>query len=400
VSERSTVKRLSVQVVDQPEHLLPLTLQMRLVEPLVPRVQLDLDHLLLLRRQLGRHDVLGPAQHDRPDPPPQLGQPGRVALPLDRPPVVLREPVSGREQAGGGDGQQRPQVHQAVLQRGAGDRQFERSRDPAGTGMGLGPVVLDELGLVEHQTRPGQPGQGLALDAEQGVGGDHQVGTGNHLGHRLSALAGRLGQGDRAEPRREPVRLGCPVGHHTGRRDDKEGWRFGLDLPGLDDQRQGLQRLAQAHVVGQDPPRRWLQRKWSQRRPVELVGRSCAAVRPSLDRLDRRWCRPGRVRPRSTAPTGRSRRPGRQVLPQLVWKRLIDSSGCGRSTSAWDSVISSRSAVNSGRSRSKYTPVSRTRYSSPRARATNSSSNGTSSPSIVTVTCRSNQSVARACGWR
>ena len=102
------VKRLRVEVVDQAEHLLPLPLQVGLVEPLVPRVQLDLDHLLLLGRQLGRDGVLGPPQQERPDPSPELGQPGGVAVPLDRSAVVLGEPVGAREQARGGDARAAP----------------------------------------------------------------------------------------------------------------------------------------------------------------------------------------------------------------------------------------------------------------------------------------------------
>ena len=148
------------------------------------------------------------------------------------------------------------------------------------------------------------------------------------------------------------------------------------------------------------PPSWWLQRKLSQRRPSSWYGRSCGlqpgrrrsigsiAVVPASPRTAAFHCTDWSISaPRAARSSHR-----------LVWKRLIDSSGCGRSTSAWDSAISSRSAVNSGRSRSKYTPVSRTRYSSPRARATNSSSNGTSSPSTVTLTWRSNQSVARGRG--
>ena len=93
VSDRRMVNRLLSRSSIKPEHLLPLPLQVGLVDPLVPRVQLDLDHLLLLRWQLGGHVLLGPAQHQRPDPAAQLGQPGRVAVPLDRPAVVLGEPV-------------------------------------------------------------------------------------------------------------------------------------------------------------------------------------------------------------------------------------------------------------------------------------------------------------------
>ena len=90
-----------LQVVDQAQHLLPLPLQMGLVEPLVSRMQLDLDHLLLLGRQLGRDAVLGPPQQERSDASAELVQAGRIPVPLDRSAVVLGEPVGA---AGTGPG--------------------------------------------------------------------------------------------------------------------------------------------------------------------------------------------------------------------------------------------------------------------------------------------------------
>ena len=72
VSDRKIANRLRVDVVDQAEHLLPLALQVRLVDAAVPRVQLDLQHLLLLRRQVGGDLLLGAAQHERPDAAAQL----------------------------------------------------------------------------------------------------------------------------------------------------------------------------------------------------------------------------------------------------------------------------------------------------------------------------------------
>ena len=80
---------VGVDVGEQPEDLLPLPLQVRLVELAVPRVQFHLEHLLLLRRQVGGHLLLGAALEQRPDPPPQLGEQLGVALPFDRPGVVV-----------------------------------------------------------------------------------------------------------------------------------------------------------------------------------------------------------------------------------------------------------------------------------------------------------------------
>ena len=80
----------------------------------------------------------------------QLG----VARLLDGPRVVLAEPLGVREQPGRGDRQQRPQLHQVVLHRRAGDRDLERRRHPARALVRLGLVVLDVLGLVEEQPGP------------------------------------------------------------------------------------------------------------------------------------------------------------------------------------------------------------------------------------------------------
>ena len=44
---------VAIKIFDQAQDLLPFSLQVRLVDPPVPGVQLDLDDLLLLGRQLG-----------------------------------------------------------------------------------------------------------------------------------------------------------------------------------------------------------------------------------------------------------------------------------------------------------------------------------------------------------
>ena len=65
---------VAVHVVDEPEDLLALALQVPLVDAAVARVELHLEDLLLLRRQVGGHLFLGPALDQRLDPAPQPGQ--------------------------------------------------------------------------------------------------------------------------------------------------------------------------------------------------------------------------------------------------------------------------------------------------------------------------------------
>src|SRR5680860_535417 len=61
-----------------------------------------------------------------------------------------------------------------------------------------------------------------------------------------------------------------PHGHDTGRRDDEE--RACPVLSRMRDQGQGLQRLAQTHVIGEDPAEPGLPQEREPAETVELVG--------------------------------------------------------------------------------------------------------------------------------
>ena len=160
-------------------------------------MQLDLEGLLLLGRQVGGHQLLRAALDERLDPAPQAGEPLGVAAALDRPRVLLGEPLRIGEQPGRRDRQQRPQLHQVVLHRGAGDRQLERRRQLADALVGLGLVVLDELRLVEDQAGPVHRAVGVSFEAEQRVGRDDDVGGGDLVDR---AARPRQRVGDRADP--------------------------------------------------------------------------------------------------------------------------------------------------------------------------------------------------------
>ena len=87
---------VAVEVVEQAEDLLALALQVGVVELAVARVEVDLERLLLLRRQVGGDELLGAALDERLDPPPQAREPLAVAVALDRPRVLLGEPLRDR----------------------------------------------------------------------------------------------------------------------------------------------------------------------------------------------------------------------------------------------------------------------------------------------------------------
>ena len=199
VSDRKIASRCSVEVVEEAEHGLPLALEVGLVDRAVPRGQHHLEDLLLLGRQVARDVLLGAAQQERPDPPAEPRRaPPRSPSRSTGLATVSGEALRPRVEPGRHDRQQRPQLHQPVLHRRAGQRQPERYVEPPHGLVGLALVVLDGLRLVEDQAAPG-PGDVLVglLEPEQRVGGDHHVGA---LAERRRATA-RAGPGTRVTTR-------------------------------------------------------------------------------------------------------------------------------------------------------------------------------------------------------
>ena len=63
----------------------------------------------------------------------------------------------------------------------------------------------------------------------------------------------------------------APVRHHAGRRDDQERRGRRVTLPGVADQGEGLQRLTEPHVVGEDSAQPVLPEERQPAEPVLLV---------------------------------------------------------------------------------------------------------------------------------
>ena len=145
---------VAVHVVEETEDLAALAVQVGVVDLPVLGAEFDLEHLLGLLGQLSRHDLLGAPQHEGPDPVAQLDEALGVLALLDGCGVVLLEPLGRPEEARGADGEERPELEQVVLHRGAGDGHLERNREHAGSPARLGGGVLHELGLVQEQARP------------------------------------------------------------------------------------------------------------------------------------------------------------------------------------------------------------------------------------------------------
>ena len=197
-------------------------------------VQVDVG--LDLGRQLLEDLLLGPAQHEGARAPDDL---------LDLALVDVVEQPRHREV------EDRDEFAEVVLHRRAGHRQLEaRLQLPDGAG-GVGGDVLHGLRLVEDDHVEGDLLQPREVAPDQAVGREHDVGV-PEVGGALRAGVG----GDR-QPREELADLALPVeeqarGDHDQVRPPAAAARGAhqafLDAAEQDDR---LQRLAEAHVVGE-----------------------------------------------------------------------------------------------------------------------------------------------------
>ena len=142
-------------------------------------------------------------------------------------------------------------------------------------------MVLHELGLVEHEHLPVESCEVLEVEAEQRIGGDHDPGAG-HLVCEFRATSCSCGA-NRAHTDIgcELCRLAVPVLDHAGGCNDQET-RIGGPLEHVQEQCQGLDGLAEAHVVREDAAELVAVEKGE---PVEAL----ALVVPQRGGQPRRW---------------------------------------------------------------------------------------------------------------
>ena len=364
---------LPVEVVEEPEQLLPFALQHRVVQAPVLRRELDGEHLLLLRRQLGRHELLRAAQDQGADASPQALASLGVAVLLDRPPVPLVERPPRREQPRRHELQDRPQLAQVVLDRRARDREAERRTDAARRLVHLRRRVLHELRLVEHESTPLDRGECGGLEAEHRIGGDDEVGGCRGIRDAPAALG--LGRGDGGDPqaRGEPLRLVHPVRRDRRGRDDEErsarfGRTIGRGVGGVG-RRGSVGGSAAASVdccstvcaisasvcavlprpmsSARTPPSRFAQRNANHRNPASWYGRNGSATPAGCGRSSTRpSSRPATRRRHSTAGSATSARSSKSAQ-RLVCERWMRRP-VSHSASVPASSMSSRSGANTG----------------------------------------------------
>ncbi len=97
-------------------------------------------------------------------------------------------------------------------------------------------------------------------------------------GDRAPGLRERVTDDLGRQPWSEPRRLSRPVRRDARRRDDEEGPGLGIALAGVANEGERLQRLAEAHVVGEDAAELEIPERGEPAESVALVG---AQLRPN-----------------------------------------------------------------------------------------------------------------------
>ena len=136
-----------------------------------------------------------------------------------------------------------------VFDRGATDGQLETAAQQPGGFCRLAFGVLDRLGLIEDHIVELEVAQLGDISADSAVRGNDQVVVGERFAKDMTARAGIV---KHAKPRGELGGLLHPVEDQRAW-DDRQGRSLGLAMgPPPLQERQNLNRLAEAHIVGQN----------------------------------------------------------------------------------------------------------------------------------------------------
>ena len=208
-------------------------------------------HLHLLG-QVGDDGAIGlePAQDEGAGEPAQPRHGRRVAAGVDRHEEGPFELRLRAEEPGVQELHDRPQVADVVLDRRAGERDAVGGGERAGGARLLGLGVLDVLGLVEHDRGPADGPEVLEVTQQQRVARDDDGMLARRLQERLSPAAAHAVVDERLQGRREALRLALPVADDRSRTHDERGPLVARASLG-EQQAEGLDGLAETHVVGQ-----------------------------------------------------------------------------------------------------------------------------------------------------
>ena len=209
---------------------------------------------------------------------------GRVALGLALGHATGRAPElpGAPEQPGGEEVEERPEIAETVLHRRAGEREPHAPAQTLGQPGLPRAGILDGLRLVEHH-EPHSRSRSHGTRPERAVGGEHRVGRVDLLGApspRARPRPWRRRARRRAASPGEALGLGRPVGEQRAGHDE-EGGRRPRASPPEEQEREHLEGLAEAHVVGEADAQAELVRPTrATARPTRWYGRSEARSSP------------------------------------------------------------------------------------------------------------------------
>ena len=166
IGPRGVLPLLGVQILAQ-------ALLGAVVEPTLLAAERHIADTLELGGQISEHVGLAAAQHKRLDERAQASR--RLFILADNAQLVaLAEPLVAAEEPRHEEVEDAPQLREAILHRRAREREPQTGAQAIHGAGGLGGVVLDVLGLVEHHQAPFDTRELRAIDAHAVVGGhDH-----------------------------------------------------------------------------------------------------------------------------------------------------------------------------------------------------------------------------------
>ncbi len=196
------------------------------------------------RRQLLEHLLLGAAQDEGRDHPPQPQAHLHILIPFDGDREALVEVLPAAQQAGVDEAEEAPELTEVVFDGRARRDDAESAIEAEGRQRAFGAGVLDRLRLIQHDRLPGNVGERVAPGLHQAVAADHQV-EGAEVVQHLLAIA--LTEQPHLQRGREAAGLVTPVQADRGGCDDQRRATHGA----VKDRGEGLYGLAQSHVVGE-----------------------------------------------------------------------------------------------------------------------------------------------------
>ena len=232
---------------DEPAHLGMGRDANALVELALRTAQLDRAHHLRLRRELLRDVALQSAEDVRGDQLAKRHETLLVPALLDRHAIEATEVHLVAEETRVGEVEQRPELAEVVLDRRAREAEPVLGVDRPRREVRLAAHVLDRLRLVEDHHVIGGLRDELLVTAEDRVARDDDVRARGVVPRAVAAV-----EHVHPQARRELGDLAVPVRHEGRRRDDERGAIEATLLLLREEMRDGLERLAEAHVVGED----------------------------------------------------------------------------------------------------------------------------------------------------